>query len=297
MSACFAGLIYADFNSGGTPGHGPCWCLRYGPERRFLDEVAEQLGLQPGMVVTCFTRYDSGLVAHTYKRPFPAIDESHAHLLYRALSPREATEYQRAPGEHVRYDANGNVTSRQGSSITWNSYNYPNQINSGSGASAEWFIFSYSPDRQVWHQHRSGVEDTFYAGDGLFEMAVGTTLQDFRHYIYAGSQLVTVYSRKTNGVYNVTYVLPDHQGSLSGLTDNSGTRRDQRELHRLRHGAKCDYLVRSCQQHRLGNRRRADRGRLYRAEQTGILVGPQPYAGSRFPNTEGSPGLPLRYLR
>ena len=174
------------------------------------------------MVVTCFTRYDSGLVAHTYKRPFPAIDESHAHLLYRALSPREATEYQRAPGEHVRYDANGNVTSRQGSSITWNSYNYPNQINSGSGASAEWSIFSYGPDRQVWHQHRSAVEDTFYAGDGLFEMVAGLSFQDFRHYIYAGSQLVAVYSRTTSGVYNMTYVLPDHQGSVSGLTDNSG---------------------------------------------------------------------------
>ena len=46
--------IYADFNSGGSPGHGPCWLLRYGPERRPLDEVAEQLGLQAGMEVTLF---------------------------------------------------------------------------------------------------------------------------------------------------------------------------------------------------------------------------------------------------
>jgi hypothetical protein len=47
--------IYADFNSGGSPGHGPCWLLRYGPELRHLDEVADSLGLQAGMVVTLFS--------------------------------------------------------------------------------------------------------------------------------------------------------------------------------------------------------------------------------------------------
>jgi hypothetical protein len=46
--------IYADFNSGGAPGHGACWLLRYGPEKRHLDEVAEELGLRPGMTVTLF---------------------------------------------------------------------------------------------------------------------------------------------------------------------------------------------------------------------------------------------------
>ena len=46
--------VYADFNSGGAPGHGACWLLRYGPTRRPLDEVAQDLGLQPGMLVTLF---------------------------------------------------------------------------------------------------------------------------------------------------------------------------------------------------------------------------------------------------
>jgi hypothetical protein len=46
--------IYADFNSGGSPGHGPCWLLRYGPELRPLDEMAEKLGLRPGMTVTLY---------------------------------------------------------------------------------------------------------------------------------------------------------------------------------------------------------------------------------------------------
>lgn len=46
--------IYADFNSGGSPGHGPCWVLRYGPDRVPLDEVAAELELRAGMVVTLF---------------------------------------------------------------------------------------------------------------------------------------------------------------------------------------------------------------------------------------------------
>ena len=46
--------IYADFNSGGAPGHGSCWLLRYGPDRRLLDEVAKELNLQPGMTVTLY---------------------------------------------------------------------------------------------------------------------------------------------------------------------------------------------------------------------------------------------------
>lgn len=46
--------IYADFNSGGAPGHGACWLLRYGPERRPLDDLAGELGLRPGMAVTLF---------------------------------------------------------------------------------------------------------------------------------------------------------------------------------------------------------------------------------------------------
>jgi len=42
------------------------------------------------------------------------------------------------------YDANGNMATRAGNSITWASYNLPTLIN-GSGVSA---AFLYGPDRQ-----------------------------------------------------------------------------------------------------------------------------------------------------
>lgn len=51
--------IYADFNSGGLEGEGPCWLLRYGIPRRPLDEVADELGLVDGMAVTLFYEDDS----------------------------------------------------------------------------------------------------------------------------------------------------------------------------------------------------------------------------------------------
>jgi len=46
--------IYADFNSGGSPGKGPCWLLRYGSELRPLDEYSDELGLKAGMPVTLY---------------------------------------------------------------------------------------------------------------------------------------------------------------------------------------------------------------------------------------------------
>jgi len=52
--------IYADFNSGGSPGHGSCWLLRYGPQRRPLDDVAEELGLRSGMTVTLYYEEEFG---------------------------------------------------------------------------------------------------------------------------------------------------------------------------------------------------------------------------------------------
>jgi len=51
--------IYADFKSGGSPGIVPCWCLRYGKDIRPLDDVAEELALKDGMIVTLFYEDES----------------------------------------------------------------------------------------------------------------------------------------------------------------------------------------------------------------------------------------------
>jgi hypothetical protein len=89
------------------------------------------------------------------------------------------------------YDLNGNMSVRNGSAITWASYNYPTSIASGSESAT----FFYNPDRQYFKQvytNPSGTETTHYIG-GLLEKVIrpnGTI--DWRHYIMADRDVVDV---------------------------------------------------------------------------------------------------------
>jgi RHS repeat-associated protein len=47
----------------------------------------------------------------------------------------------------------------------------------------------------------------------------GTTT--YRHYIYAGSEPVAIYSRNSAGTNTLNYVLEDHQGSIASIVTNS----------------------------------------------------------------------------
>ena len=130
--------------------------------------------------------------------------------------PRNRTKYS--------YDGNGNATARQGNSITWTSYNYPVTVNAGSGSTAETVAFSYGPDRKRWQQMYTGngtSETTNYVG-GLLEVVLSGSTTTYRHYINAGSEPVAVYARSSAG-NTFSYVLSDHQGSNSDLTNSSGT--------------------------------------------------------------------------
>lgn len=123
------------------------------------------------------------------------------------------------------YDSNGNAITRQGNSIGWTSYNYPTVVNAGSGSTAELVSFLYGPDRQRWQQAYSGNginETTNYIG-GLLEQVVSGGVTDYRHYIYAGSEPVTVYHRNSVGSTGTNYFLSDHEGSIASLNRASGT--------------------------------------------------------------------------
>jgi RHS repeat-associated protein len=122
------------------------------------------------------------------------------------------------------YDANGNAYSRQGSTISWSSYNYPTTVNAGSGSTAETVAFSYGPDRQRWQQMYTGnstQETTNYIG-GLLEVVAGGSVTDYRHYINVAGEQVAVYSRKNSGTNTFSYLLSDHQGSVASITNSSG---------------------------------------------------------------------------
>jgi len=141
-------------------------------------------------------------------------DPNHKHEVTQAGS--SAFQYS--------YDANGNAMTRQGSTISWSTYNYPTTINAGSGGTAETVAFSYGPDRQRWQQMYTGnstQETTDYIG-GLLEVVASGSVTDYRHYISAGGEQVAVYSRKSTGTNTLSYLLSDHQASVASITNSSG---------------------------------------------------------------------------
>ena len=115
------------------------------------------------------------------------------------------------------YDNNGNAITRNGDAITWTSFNYPLEIIS-SGTSE---TFEYGPERQRWksvYVASIGTETTYHVGKLLEKVINGST--DYRHYIYAGNELVAIYSRK-GSTNTLRYVLEDHQASYASILSDT----------------------------------------------------------------------------
>jgi RHS repeat-associated protein len=125
------------------------------------------------------------------------------------------------------YDANGNMTARASTTanVSWSSYNYPTQISGSDATGTESVSFAYGPDRQRWEQTYTGTgystETTYYIG-GLIDEVLSSGVYNYRHYIYAGTEPVAVYSRTTSGGITMSYFLEDQQQSVSTVTSNAG---------------------------------------------------------------------------
>lgn len=120
------------------------------------------------------------------------------------------------------YDANGNMTTRNGNSITWTSFNYPSAIVDGTRT----YQYAYDADRQRWKQvYDNGIESesTYYVGD-IFEKNVNddTGNTTYRHFIYAREGAVAIHSRPVGGAAYDRFLLRNHQGSVAALIDGSG---------------------------------------------------------------------------
>jgi hypothetical protein len=126
-----------------------------------------------------------------------------------------------ACGNSYAYDANGRMTSRAGSSITWTSFDKPKQINSGAQSTE----FRYGPDRSRYLQEQatSGTPDAVihYAGT-LFEFEDTASTDTYRNYVQAGGRVVAILERV--GTTNTRqYLHRDHQGSVTKVTDSGGS--------------------------------------------------------------------------
>jgi RHS repeat-associated protein len=116
------------------------------------------------------------------------------------------------------------MSSRQGQIIQWSSYNDPITLSAGSGSTAESVTLAYGPDHARWQQSYTGngmSETTNYIG-GLMDVVSSGSAVDYRHYIYAGSEPVAVFSRKNSGVNTLSYFLSDPQSTVAKIVNSSG---------------------------------------------------------------------------
>lgn len=142
---------------------------------------------------------------------------------YTYSDPAHIHAVTNAGGISYAYDANGNVTSRGGSTVTWYASNKPQSI-AGNGQTS---TFEYEPSGQYWKQvanYSNGTETTRYIG-GILEIVDSTIngLTTYRHHIQANGRTVAIYSRASNGSTNTIYPLVDHLGSVESITDQNGT--------------------------------------------------------------------------
>jgi RHS repeat-associated protein len=128
------------------------------------------------------------------------------------------------------YDANGDMTSGNGRSITWDDDNLPTAITSTSTVNGNNVVtgssaFSYSPDmkryQQVTTDSVAGNSTTVYIG-GLLEVVTTSAGTQYRHNIIANGNLLAVHTLDQSGNATTAYIHSDHLGSSDALTDDTG---------------------------------------------------------------------------
>ena len=125
------------------------------------------------------------------------------------------------------YDANGNMSTRNGYSLSWSTANLPTTINGPNGVSA---TFSYGPDRQRKQQTAyyasaegdNGTETTIYVA-GIFEVETTPAQTHYKHFVQVPGGTQIIYDLQSVSGTQVTYVTADHLGSGNLLINSAGT--------------------------------------------------------------------------
>jgi RHS repeat-associated protein len=128
-----------------------------------------------------------------------------------------------AAGSHrYGYDANGNMSSRDGRPVNWSSYDLPITVDGADGSSS---TFWYGPDRQRWRQVASsagGFETTVYAG-GLLEKSTRGSVTTWKHYVATPGGVAALHVRSNDGQAPRTWLLTqDALGSTDRVVDAAG---------------------------------------------------------------------------
>jgi len=138
--------------------------------------------------------------------------------------PHAVTGIAGTTSQSFSYDANGNMTSRNGGSITWNTANLPVSIASGSYSAT----FKYGASRARYQQvatYSGRTETTYYVG-GLYEKFSRTDRSGTEHvyHVTAGGLPVAKVTDSTqgSGARTIRYLHRDHLGSIDTVTNEAG---------------------------------------------------------------------------
>lgn len=149
---------------------------------------------------------------------------TYSYPLAGAVRPHAVTS---AGSRSFGYDANGNMNARDGSTITWYSFNKPNRINQGSNYSQLYYDADHSRYKQVavtaaGGSLPAGTETTIYIS-GLFEKVTKPSgVIEYKHYIMAGNDPIAIRTLRSNSSNDTRYLHRDHIGSVTAITDESG---------------------------------------------------------------------------
>ena len=113
------------------------------------------------------------------------------------------------------YDKNGNMTSGDGRTTSYTTFNKPNIITKGSNTSRFW----YGPNRDRFKRQDSttaGTTTTHYVGNYEKSTGAGGTVER----IYIDDYAIVI---KDAGGEQLNYMITDHLGSVIALTDHIGT--------------------------------------------------------------------------
>ncbi len=119
------------------------------------------------------------------------------------------------------YDANGNMVTRDGSTIGYASYNLPTSIAAGANTSS----LSYGAWRNRTKQvavTSGSTETTIYVA-GLLEKVTKGATTEYRHLISGTPGTVALYTRRSSGTNDTYYLHRDHLGSGELITNAAGT--------------------------------------------------------------------------
>ncbi|CAA6825571.1 MAG: Unknown protein [uncultured Sulfurovum sp.] len=130
------------------------------------------------------------------------------------------------------YDSTGNMTSRNGDSITYNPLNLPATMRKSGASSNQSVHFFYGAGKQRYLK-RVGSKKTYYVGKHYEEQVEGYSRKQIAYIMLGGKTIGThtevksTYYAPNHEGYNVAsynrYFHTDNLGSITSITNDSGT--------------------------------------------------------------------------